>query len=150
MAENSKREQIIKFIENEVLAIGSFKTSERRMLSYSELEDFAVTQLPAVAVVGRLPIPKEKIKGRQPGGVDLIISTLTVDLMIYFQDRKSPDAMVSKLLDDLWKKLYTDQLKGGLVISTLLKPREKQEYWPPYGAFGLSVICDYKHTTGGI
>lgn len=150
MAENSKREQIIQRVEEEVLEIGSIKKCYRKLLSQSDLKNFPVTAFPVCAIVGRLPVPSEKIKGRVPGGVDIIVSKLTIDLIIYFQDRTEPDKTISRLLDDLWVKLYADQLKNGLVLSTILTPREKHEYWPPYGAFKLEVTVTYKHDLGGI
>lgn len=150
MASNSKREQILEAIVAELGGISSIVTVMRTLQSYKDLRNFAITQFPAVAVIGRLPQPKEHIAGRRVGGVDTVVSELTVDLYAYFQNAKTPDTQISSLLDDLWAGLYADQTKGGLVISTILTPEELTEFWEPYGAFKLSVVMRYHHTEGGI
>ena len=58
LAENSKREQIILQLISELEEIESIATVIRRMQRYADLQAFAVTQFPVIAVVGRLPIPE--------------------------------------------------------------------------------------------
>lgn len=150
MAANSIRERIIVYVKGKVGEVSSIKTVSRVQQTYSQLQQFAVTQLPLVAVVGRLPVPVEKVSSRTRVKIDLIISELSIDLLIYFQDKVNPDTTLSNLLDDLWAKLYADEEMGGLVISTLLTADEQAEYWEPFVAFRITVKVKYKHTTGGI
>lgn len=150
MAANSMREQIIVYVKDKVAELASIKTVSRVKQTYSQLQQFAVTQFPLVAVVGRLPLPVEKVSGRTRVKIDLIISELPIDLYVYFQDKVTPDETLSNLLDDLWSKLYEDETMGDLVISTLLTVDEEPEYWEPFVAFRITVKVKYKHTTGGI
>jgi len=150
MAANSMREQIIVYVKGKVEELASIKTVSRVRQTYSQLQQFAVTQLPLVAVVGRLPHPVEKVSSRTKVKIDLIISELLIDLYVYFQDNVTPDETLSNLLDDLWVKLYSDEAMGNLVISTLLSVDEQPEYWEPFVAFRMMVKVKYKHTTGGI
>ena len=150
MAENSKREQIILKVIEELEELSSIKTVVRKLPEHSDLETFALTQFPVIAVVGKLPVPAEHISGRKPAAADIMVSILTVDLYVYFQERESPDSMISNLADDLWVKLNADQTKGKLVISTVLRMAENPEYWDPFVAFKLSCRFGYVHTIGGI
>ena len=150
MAANSIREQIIVYVKDKVGELASIKTVSRVQQTYSQLQQFAVTQFPVVAVVGRLPVPVEKVASRTRVKIDLIISELSIDLFVYFQDKVNPDQTLSNLLDDLWSKLYADEEMGRLVISTLLTADEQAEYWEPFVAFRVTVKVKYKHTTGGI
>lgn len=150
MAANSMREQIIVYVKNKVAELSSIKTVSRVKQTYSDLQQFAVTQLPIIAVVGRLPHPVEKVSSRTRVKIDLIISELPIDLYVYFQDKVTPDETLSNLLDDLWSKLYSDETMGDLVTSTLLTVDEEAEYWEPFVAFRITVKVKYKHTTGGI
>lgn len=150
MANDSKREQIILHVISEIEEIDSIKTVVRKMQAHSDLQEFAVTQFPVVAVVGRLPVPAEHVAGRGAGRADRMISELAVDLYIYFQDVVSPDSTVSCLADDLWAKINVDQTKNKLVISTLLRMTENPEYWAPFVAFKMSCNFKYVHTIGGI
>lgn len=150
MAENSKREQIILRVIEELEELTSIKTVVRKLPEHSDLETFALTQFPVIAVVGKLPVPIEHVAGRRPAMADIMVSALTVDLYIYFQERKSPDSMISNLADDIWVKLNEDQTKSKLVISTILRMTEEPEYWDPFVAFKFSCKFKYIHTTGGI
>ena len=150
MAANSMREQIIVYVSNKIGELSSIKTVSRVKQTYSDLQQFALPQLPIVAVVGRLPLPVEKVSSRTKVKIDLIISELSIDLYVYFQDRVTPDEKLSNLLDDLWAKLYEDEGMGGLVISTFLSADEQPEYWEPFVAFRVTVKVKYRHTTGGI
>lgn len=150
MAENSKREQIILHIIEKLGEIKSIKTVLRKMQSYSDLEQFALPQFPVAAVVGRLPVPIEKRSGRTSGGVELIKSSLKTDIFVYIQDNVDPDSSLSNVADDVWAKLYADQVKDGLVISTILELDENHGYWEPFVAFRLIDNSIYVHDTGGI
>lgn len=150
MAADSKRERIINFVIDEIRSLETVKHVMRKQPSYNDLKLFSNMQFPAVAVVAGLPVPDEKEPARSSAGHDRIISSLDIKVFCYLQDRVNPDAMISNLLDDLFSKLYEDKTKGGLVISTVLKPMETTEYWDPYGAFCLVVKTKYSHTIGGI
>lgn len=150
MANDSKREQIILQVVKEVEELESIKSVVRKLQAYSDLKEFAITQLPVVTVVGRLPVPDEHVSGRYKVRVDMVVSKLIVDLYVYFQDRNNPDSMLSSLANDLWCKLHEDQTKNNLVISTLLQMTEDPEYWDPFVAFKVSCEFKYIHGMGGI
>lgn len=153
MAPNSRRERIIVYVVDQLETLASINTVVRRMPSLSELEDFALPQLPVAAVIGRMPTPATAgiathISRRT--SVDIIVSELVIDVLVYAQDLGTPDTTVSDLADDLWALLYADQRMGGLVVETRLELEEETLYWHPYVAFRLSVRVKYKHDTGGI
>ena len=64
MAENSKRELIILELISNLEDISSINAVERIRPSFADLGNFADTQLPLVAVVGKLPKPVPKRSGR--------------------------------------------------------------------------------------
>jgi len=150
MAANSLREQIIVAVVTELEGISTIKTVERRLPSKQDLDNFAITQFPVIAVVSGLPKPVEHKVTRDPAAKDVFLSELKMELYGYFQDNVNPDTTLSSLLDDIWVALYADPGKGGLVIETDLMPEIHQDFWDPFYAFKLDVILKYKHTTGGI
>lgn len=149
MAENSLREQIIQANVTLVESITAIKATKRVLPERAELKKLPNTNFPLAAVVGRIPLPADHMEDRE-GNRDQFISELKIDLFVYFQQRKDTDQQISNLLDDFWKKMYTDQLRGGLVFDTQLIPTEKVNVWKPYAAFRLTIIHHYKHDTGGI
>lgn len=149
MAANSKREQIILANKAIIESVDTVSHTERTVLQYSQLEDFAITQFPCIAIVGRIPIPVEKHLSRN-GDVDLIISNLKVDLYCYLIANEEVDSAISSLMDDLWTALYADQRRGGLTLSTEIKPGENHEFWAPFAAFKMTISHRYKHGIGGI
>lgn len=153
MAANSKRERIIVKVKTLLETLGTINTVVRRKQTYSELDDFALTQLPVAAVVGRMPkTPSSGITTHisRRTSVDVVISELRVDVFVYAQDKETPDTTISNLADDLWALLYADQKLGGLVIELRLELEENAEYWEPFLAFKITVVTKYKHDTGGI
>ncbi len=155
MAANSKRERIIAKVVTLLETLATIETVVRRKQTYSELDDFAVTQLPVAAVVGRMP--KSSSSGvsthiSRRTSVDIVISELRIDVYVYAQDKETPDTTISDLADDLWALLYADQTLGmkGTVVSLRLELEENPEYWEPFLAFKLTVVVKYKHDTGGI
>lgn len=150
MAANSKRELIILQVVSEIESLNSINKVMRRMQSHSDLKNLAITQLPAVAVVARLPVPDEHTTSRSRIQSDVVISSLIVDLYIYFQENNNPDSVLSDLVDDVWAKLNVDQHKNKLVLSTKVKMIENPEYWDPFVAFKASCHFTYVHSTGGI
>jgi len=149
MADNSLREQII--LSDIVLLeqIAGVKTVKRTMQSYSDLERFAVTQFPVVAVVGELPVPSNKINARN-GQVDQCISSLSVNLYVYLQANENADTEISSLLDDIWVKMYEDPTRSSLVMLTTIDIDKGSEYFNPFAAFKLTINHMYQHSTGGI
>ena len=84
MAKNSIREQILVYHEKYLIGkVKSISHVVRVMPKYSDLQNFAVPQFPVAAVVGRLPVPNEKISSRDGSSVDLIISLLKIDNFIF-------------------------------------------------------------------
>lgn len=150
MAANSKREQIIEAVKAELETIGSISTVVRKLPTYKDLENFALTQLPVIALVGGLPVPVPHSVGRRVAGRDVFVSNLSIELFCYFQDNTSPDTTLSSILDDVWAKLYSDPTKGGLAIETTLTPDAYQDFWDPFYAFKLNATIQYSHLKGGI
>ena len=151
MAKNSLREQILVYHKVKLLQkIGSIKTIIRTIPSYAELQNFAVTQSPLVAMVGKLPVPREKMSSRTRETVDIIISDLKIENYVYIQTREDQDTVISNIVDDVWVKCYSDPSYGGLVHGTLLEVTEDVGQWDPFVAFKLTSIITYKHSTGGI
>jgi len=149
MATNSKREQIILTDLELVKTVTEIKTPIRVMPQKSELDNYAQTQFPVAAVVGRLPIPLEKKQGRTPD-VDQIKSQLKVDVFVYLQINDNVDSEISDLADSLFGALYQDQQRGKLCIETLVKINEKTNVWAPFAAFQITAIHTYVHGIGGI
>ena len=90
MAKNSKREQILVYHQNYLIGrVNSINTVVRVMPNYSDLQQFAVTQFPLAAIVGRLPVPIEKVSSRDGSAVDIIISSLKIDNFIYMQEKEN-------------------------------------------------------------
>lgn len=147
----SIREQIVTLVERQLQSVESIQTVERRLETYEGLQQFAVTQFPVACIVAGLPVPREKRTARAPGGViDLVISDLTIDVYVYFQDNAQTDALISKSLDELWPVLHADPTKGGIAIQTQITPHGEVEFWHPFVAYKLAVTIRYTHDTGGI
>ena len=154
MAANSKREQIIVYAKTLIEGVSSIKTVVRVKQVYSDLQQFSLEQLPIAAIVAGLPVPTEKVSGRGPSNVELIISELTLKIVVYAQDNENPDTTVSTLSDDIWAKLYSDQQFGngqdGLILGHRLIFDTEPQFWEPYVAFQLNCVTRYKHLKGGI
>jgi hypothetical protein len=150
MATDSVREQIIAYNETLLNGMKVIQSVVRKMPDMASLKNFAVTQFPLVAVVGRLPVPQEKIKGRKPGGVDMIKFSLKVDLFVYIQNAVEPDTEISNLADEIWRTFYVDQTKGELVTEVKLQIVEGTEYWDPFAAFQITDNSIYFRDIGGI
>jgi len=153
MAVNSKRERIIVHVVGLLEGVASIKTVARTKQTYAELQEFALTQLPVAAVVGRLPVPSTSgysMHISRRTSVDVIVSDLAIDVYVYAQELEEPDTLISNLADDLWAALYVDQRMGGLVVETRLNLEEETEWWHPFLAFRITVNVKYKHDTGGI
>lgn len=149
MASNSKREQIILKLKEEIESIPSITTVERKRPTYeSLLDDYAITQFPVVAMICGVPKPNAHYTGRVPK--DCFVSEMNVSLYCYYQDNVNPDTTLSSLLDDLWSKIYTDPTKGQLVLDTTIKPEPSYDFWNPFYAFRMDVVMNYYHTIGGI
>ena len=150
MAANSKRERIIISDLTLIQGVSAVKTPIRTIPQYKDLQEFALTQFPVVAVVGRLPVPEEKHSSRVSARVDLIKSRLVVDSYVYLMANENADTEIYSLMDDLWVALYADPSRGDLVTSTELEVQEDVQKWAPFLAFRFSIIHYYFHDTGGI
>lgn len=150
MATNSKREQIIVYMKTLLEELTSIKTVVRVKQSYSNLEQFAETQFSVAAIVAGLPEPDEKMSARSPGNVDLVISRLGIQIVVYGREKVNPDTLVSNLADDIWAKLYSDQRFGGLTLGLTVVFDSDPQFWEPYVAFQINCSIKYKHDKGGI
>jgi len=152
VAHNSKREQLLTKIVSELEELDSIKTVDRVMPGgLSDLEQYAATQLPLAAVVGKLPDPTYKISTRTGHTVDMVTSVLGINLYVYAQDNVNPDRTVSLLADDLWVKLLADETHGfKWVTGTAIYPDVNVAVWAPYCAFNMLVNITYLHDKGGI
>jgi len=156
MAINSKREQILEALENNINDIPAIVKVKRVQLAFADLENFAGTQLPLVAVVGKLPSPSPHRAGRSTGLHDKFISTLTIELFCYAMDNVNPDTLVSNLADDLWAKIHSDTTliteayPKGLTLEVVVSPEVTVGIWDPYVVFKMNCSYKYVHGTGGI
>lgn len=151
MAKNSTREQILVYHEKYILkGIKGIAHVIRTLPAYSDLQSFASTQFPLVAMVGKLPVPREKMSSRDRSKVDLIISDLAIENYIYLMTREDQDTVISDLVDDLWAKCYSVPDYGGLVLGTVVEVTGDVVQWDPFVAFKITSNVAYKHTTGGI
>lgn len=150
MAVNSKRERIITKIAQDLNTVSALKMVQRRKAAYEDLAQFANTQMPLAAIVGKLPSPVQKLSARSQGQVDKFISSLDMDIYVYMLANEDSDTLISSMVDDLWVKLYDDETKGGLTLSTEVLPDLEIGEWDPYVAFKIVCRVTYQHTTGGI
>jgi hypothetical protein len=136
----------------ELEELNSIKTVDRVMPGgLSDLEQYAATQLPLAAVVGKLPDPTYKMSARNVHTIDMVTSVLGVNLFVYAEDNVTPDTTVSTLADDIWAKLLADETHGfKWVLSTLIHPDVNVAVWAPYCAFNMLVNVTYLHDKGGI
>ena len=149
MATNSKREQIIEYVVGELEGIDGF-TVTRQLPRYADLQQVAATQFPLIAVASGFPVPVEHKQSRAPGGADVFLSALRMDLFVFEQINEDCDTKLSELADDVWAKVWGDQTKGALVHSMSAEFGEVPTYLRPYISFRLTLTVVYKHTTGGI
>ena len=153
MADNSRREQIIRQVISRLNTIEDLNHVVRAKQSHAQLKEFALTQFPVAAVQAGLPRPVEKKSNRRIAGVDKIISTLPVEVFVYSMTNvidDNADMLISSLADDVWSKLYEDPTLGGLAIETLLTIAYDPEFWEPFLAFNMTMNIKYIHTTQGI
>lgn len=152
MGTNSRREQILVALKALLETLPSIKkVSRRQPTSPEDLRRIAGTQMPYIAMIGGVPQPKEHMSGRHAGGVDAVISDLSVNLFCYFMDNTTADSTLSDIMDDVWAMVYTDQTLGfKFVTSTTLMPQAQVAVWEPYVAFSMITKITYHHTTGGI
>lgn len=152
MAHNSKREQLLVKVVSELEQLNSIKTVDRVMPGgLSDLEQYAATQLPLAAVVGKLPDPTYKLSTRTGHTVDKVTSVLGINLYVYALSNVDPDSTVSELADDIWAKMLADETHGfKWVTGTQLIPDVNVAVWAPYCAFNMLVNITYLHDKGGI
>ena len=150
MASNSIRERLILADKVLVSEVYEIKTVKRSMQQYSDLKNFAVTQLPLAAVVGKLPVVVEN--KFVDGQVAQCRSDLRVDIYVYFleKDREKMDIRISALAEDIWVKVYENPTRSGLCHFTTLKLSDKYGVFDPFVAFNLIVNHQYIHSPGGI
>jgi hypothetical protein len=152
MAANSKREQLLLKLIDEIGGLNAIKFVERKDLSgITELQGIAETQLPLAIVMGRLPQPDFKISTRDGHTVDKVTSILGVDVIVYAHDNVNPDSTISTLADDIWATVLADETHGfKWVAGTVIVPELNVGVWHPYCAFSMLVNITYLHGKGGI
>ncbi len=153
MAENSKRERIIREVISRLKTISVINVVKRAKQTRASLSEFALPQFPITATVAGLPKPVEKKSNRRVAGVDIITSVLPIQIYIYDMYNvidDDLDSKVSSLADDVWRVLYAEPTWNGLAIETLLSIEWGPEYWDPFLAFNLTANIKYLHTTEGI
>jgi hypothetical protein len=152
VAHNSRREQLLLKVAEELSELNSIKTVERVQPNIEDgLDNYAETQLPLAAVVGKLPDPTYKITTRTGHTIDKVTSVLGINLFVYALDNVSPDTTVSVLADDIWAKLLADETHGfEWVLGTVIYPDVNVAVWAPYCAFNMLVNITYLHDKGGI
>lgn len=156
MANNSKREQIIEALKTNVEDIPAITEVTRVRPNFTDLENFAGTQLPLVSLVGKLPKPVPHKAGRRTGLHDKFISDLDVELYCYALENVNPDSKVSDLADDLWVKIHSDPTlittayPEGLALQVIILPEIQVGIWDPYVVFKMTCTYQYVHDTGGI
>lgn len=149
----SIREQLILADKAILDDLSWIKKVDRALIDYNELKNYAITQLPVAAVVGRLPKPNQyKFSEREQAVVDQIQSSLIVDVFFYFQrgNWSDMDEKVSSYANDLFVALFADPGRGGLCLRTTVELVPDYSYWDPFVAFKLMITHQYLHTTGGI
>jgi len=148
MASDSKRERIL---QNLIAGLGSLswvRTVVREQPGEpADLDRYAQTQFPVVAVLGRLPVPK---KERQAGRGKEFVSQLDVLLVVYALEVQAPDVEVSSMADDIWAAIFADRHRGGLAMDTTVLPELEKGIYSPYVAFSLVACVTYVHDDKGI
>ena len=150
MALNSKREQILEAIKGKLTELSSITTVERVRPSFDDLDSIANTQLPLIAIVGKLPKPVQKLSSRVQGQPDKFVSALGVEVICYAMDNVTPDSTVSNLADDIGAKLFEDPTYNKLLQKIEVDPEVQIGIWDPYVVFKMVCSATYIHGTGGI
>lgn len=154
MAENSKREQIItKLVEN-LKALPDIRTVERNHPSFEELKQFAPTQFPVIGVLGGLPSPllEANHRGGRVGPIGPIRSDMIVQLQFVACVNQDYDKWISYYLDEIWAAVYGDPKLGGKnwVDKITIEPDIQTGFDPPYIVFFCDVTVTYIHDTTGV
>ena len=151
MASNSKREQLLVKVKEVLEGLDSIAYVDRKPLQgISELQTYPNTQIPLAAVLGDMPVPDEKYSGRTRK-LDVVRSTLNINIVVYIMDNETPDTTISTIADDIWVALYNDLTLGfDWVISMRLIPDVNTAVWTPYAAFSIVCQVEYLHDKTGI
>lgn len=151
MADNSKRERLIIANKDLIDSVETIKTVLRVRPTYSDLQNFAQTQFPVAAIVGRLPVPEPKDDTRT-GTHEQFIMELKVDAFIYLQVNDDADTEISDFADDLWEVLLSADQKRGMkeCFFTEVTLHEKIHVYRPFAAFQVTITHKYITDTGGI
>lgn len=151
MASNSRREQLLVLLTNKLGELSEIKTVQRVRPVFADLDSIASTQLPMIAVVGRLPSPVQKKQGRKQNDPEIFISKLGIDLYFYGLANEDPDTWVSYYADDIWSKLYEAPTFGKKwVLELTVTPEVEVGIFDPYIVFRIICTLTYLHTVGGI
>jgi hypothetical protein len=151
MADNSKREQLLIKVKETLEDISSISYVDRKPLQgISELQSYPNTQIPLSVVLGNMPVPDEKYSNRSRK-LDVVRSTLDINIITYIMDNETPDSTISSIADDIWAALYADVTQGfDWVLNTRLIPEVETAVWTPYAAFSIVAQIEYLHDKTGI
>jgi hypothetical protein len=151
MATNSKRETMLNTVKDNLGQLPCIHTVQRVRPQFADLEGIPSTQMPMIAVVGRLPKPVEKRSARVQGDVDKFVSMLGVELYCYALANVDPDSVISDLADEIWRKLWeSPTLEFEWVLELSVTPEVQVGIWDPYVVFKIDCQYKYVHDTGGI
>jgi hypothetical protein len=128
-------------------------TVERKLPTYEELQSFAATQLPVIAVVAELPRPQRFVwrpnfRGKYPGFLQAE-TELVVYLHVYDLENVSPNTKANTLTGKVWTALMADTTREGLAERTEVIPRDIG-YIKPYVMLIIEVHVFYRHGAGSI
>lgn len=148
----SKAASIHAALKTKLEALASIKyVADVQPAGVEELERYAGTQLPMVAMLFGLPTPR---------GETLPMSTafdmsLPVSLTFYAQDNETPAETMLDLANEFWASMYEDADKlqpffGGLVREIHITPDSASLYAEPYVMFNIGLELVYVTTTSSL
>jgi len=152
MAKDSKREKILVYLVTALSRIKEIRSDILRLQpTLADIELFADTQFPVVAVVGGFPVPVEvKRSARKTENVDAFKSQLDVEIFVYDRTDVGCDTRLSDLADEIWKNVWSDPTMDGNALYCACTFDGRPTPFPPYIAVRSVLSVSYLHSTGGI
>jgi hypothetical protein len=139
---------------NLISSITAFTKVVRVRPTFEDLDNFAATQLPLVAITAELPDPTPKDNAMNQGHPQQFISSMKISLYVYVLDNETPDTTVGNYADEIWRVLFSDPTFGSgrnaLTLGIRVNPEVTVGYFDPYVVFCVNCTVRYVHTTGGI
>ena len=150
MATDSIKELITQNLVDTVGAVASVKVVRRTKADLDEIEEFAVTQLPAVAIEEegfsseyhwRPGVPRD---GKQKA--DRKETEVQFVLTLYVLDNQTPEETLNDIMDDIIRAVDEDPSRGGLAYRTECREGERGAV-PPIRAQNIKAAVSYRHKT---